>query len=212
MTSLRDQLVNTSGSILDAAHLLRTWVHDNKLKVDHVYDYLRNPGRNYAWYKTIWDSAVMPSHAVIAYFASVNALPTFSNLMSRGMHGPNICNLCGNGEDSTPHLFFSCPYSRMVLAPIKAWINLHHTSHNLQQILWLLKRHFRSDRWRHKLAKVAICATIYCLWGERNERIFKGTSNSHIAIIRKVKFLSAARMLPIHDHRDEEIRIGFMLD
>lgn len=109
--------------------------------------------------------------------------------MKRGFHGPNICFLCATSEESLSQILFAFNFSQKVLGPLKAWIKLNHVSLNLKQILWLLKRHFKGDNWRHKLAKLTINGAIYLIWGERNSRNFNGQFSTLAVLSGKLNFL-----------------------
>lgn len=173
---------------------------------------IKTKGSKFVWHSIIWDKAIIPKHVIISFLADHNTLLTFDNLMRRGFNGPNLCALCEKGEESISNLLFSYSFSKLVLAPIKAWIKLMHVSNNLKQIMWLVWRHLKLDKWRCKLAKVAIVATIYCLLMERNTRIFDGNPSPTINLIGQIKFFASTQMLSIPDHREENTRMSFLLD
>lgn len=132
---------------------------------------------------------VVPKHSIICSFATHNTLATFDNLMGRDFHGPNYCILCGENGELASHLFFACMCSGDVLLAIKACIKLMHTSYNLKQTFWLLRRHYKKDKWRNKLVCCVISATVYYKWLERNVKLFDNKFSSPYSLLRKSNLL-----------------------
>lgn len=192
--------------------MFHSWCRNGRLIISRAYDFFRTSGPSVHWYKVVSDRAVLPKHYVIASLAIQNALPTYTNLMGRGLHGPNCCVLCNDGAETTTHLFFTCPYSRCVIGSVKSWVKLMHTSCNLKAILWLLRHHFEKDYWRAQLARSAIVASIYFIWTERNARIFTDVSSDPSVIIKKIKFHTSVRLFHIPNGRSEDSRLDYLLD
>lgn len=212
LLSVRDQLVNRVGSPLNAFNMLKTWIHNDQFSSLRAYNFWRSKGEIKHWHKVIWDSAIIPKHAVISNLAVQNALPTLDNFIKRGFHGPNFYQLCGKDEETSAHLFFNCSFSKEVLYGVKAWANINHISTNFRLLLWLRRRHFKKDKWVSKIAKVAIAATVYLTWMERNARIFYGEFHAPHDLLRNIKFMVSIRMLNHQDSRSEDEKTDLLLD
>lgn len=208
---IRDSLIKATGSRDNARTTLLNWVSADNFMVCKAYSFLRGSAHRFSWHSILWDASVIPKHAIISFLAIHNALLTFDNILHRGFIGQNCCFLCLKGSEYVHHLFFSCTYSWQVLSSIKNWINLNDVSCNFKHILWVLKHMYRKDKWHSKFARVAIFATIYLLWMERNSRIFEGNFSTPEAIVRRVKFLTSARMLAIPYHLGEDIHMQILL-
>lgn len=139
-------------------------------------------------------------------------LPTYDNLMSRGFNGPNCCVLCDADFETANHFFFASSYSRTIIASIKQWVKLHHTSCNLKAIFWLLQHHFKGDRWRAHLARSAIIASIYFIWMERNARLFNNVSTAPTVTIKKIKSHISVRLLHGLDDQLDNAKFSFLLN
>lgn len=153
---------------------------------------------------------MIPKHSIISVFAIHNAFPTYDNLIFRGYYGPNFFILCRENEESIAHLFFSYKFSRTILSAIKKWVNLMHISCNYRQFLWVLRRHFRKNKWVHKFSCSAFSATIYYIWMERNYRILSQKFSTPWAIIRNIQFMTSIKMLAIPSDRQDIDRMDYI--
>jgi ribonuclease HI len=67
------------------------------------------------WAKLIWNPAIPPSKALLAWRLMYDKIPTDENLLIRGCHMPSMCSICKNHEESTFHVFFECGFA------VKTW-------------------------------------------------------------------------------------------
>lgn len=85
------------------------------------------------------------------------------------------------------HLFFSCEYSQRILGAIMLSnkLKLDHTNSWHQTIGWFLA-HARGNSFASRIRKCSIAATIYYLWIERNNRIFKAQEGGTRELIAEI--------------------------
>ncbi|XP_013617212.1 PREDICTED: uncharacterized protein LOC106323672 [Brassica oleracea var. oleracea] len=66
------------------------------------------------WHKVVWFKKRIPRHAFITWLVLRERMVTRDRLISWGMDVSPACLLCGSDDETTPHIFFECDYSRIV--------------------------------------------------------------------------------------------------
>lgn len=99
----------------------------------------------------------------------IDALSTLDNILKCGLDVGPICHLCGDGGETSYHLFLCC---REVL---KVWklspLHLHgeiHTYRSFRNLLWYTMHHFRQE-----YTELLVCIA-WEIWKGRNLRYFEG--------------------------------------
>ena len=94
--------------------------------------------------------------------------------------------LCCTGWESCNHLFFECEYTAYV------WSRLQDCSLQYRgacewrtEIEWL-SHHLKSKCFANKIKMLAPGAAVYCIWRERNCRIFQGKAVDANILVRQV--------------------------
>jgi hypothetical protein len=121
-------------------------------------------------------------------------IPTQVNLALRRVLGggeeARLCVLCGRMEESASHLFLHCEVAVKVWTMVLKWVNLNFiTPPNLVTHL---------DCWFHEVGANKVRkgllliwhATVWNIWLERNDRIFKGVNKDVDQIFDGIKSLS----------------------
>ncbi|XP_074271188.1 uncharacterized protein LOC141595114 [Silene latifolia] len=134
------------------------------------------------------------------------ALSTVDNLKTRGFHMANRCCLCQHQEETHVHLFFNCSYTNQVWSSILQWMKISRPSKNLKQELSYFD--VGGTKWRMYWFHISLAATVYQVCLGRNRHIFRGECKRLDAIINKIKFVAAIRILMIN-HR---ARLSLVLD
>jgi hypothetical protein len=75
------------------------------------------------WWKPLWKIKAPPRCKLTLWLALNNKLLTLDNWLRRGWCGPNICPLCKEDQESTTHIFISCPFAEKVTHLIKDKLN-----------------------------------------------------------------------------------------
>ena len=88
--------------------------HGNKYSAAAVWREIRPKKEKVAWHRLIWSPFVMPKHAIIAWMAILNRLPTKDRLKSWGLVMEEECPLCKHEQETRNHLFFECSYSKTI--------------------------------------------------------------------------------------------------
>ena len=119
---------------------------------------------------------------------------TGENLEKKGFAGPFRCPLCDEASKNVSHLFLKCPYAISVwMDVLKRWGDGKQLPDNIQAYFlnWdnlyegeLTKKNGVRACWM-KLPKL-IC---WCIWNERNHRIFQDNFQPAWKIVVKVNAL-----------------------
>eukprot|EP00253_Pinus_taeda_P031496 PITA_31496 len=78
-----------------------------------------------SWWVSLWKLNAPPRTRLLMWNILENKAPTGSNLKKRAFSGPSRCVLCLQAEESTQHLFLSCPTTRTIWAQVILSLNLN---------------------------------------------------------------------------------------
>ncbi|GAV74017.1 zf-RVT domain-containing protein, partial [Cephalotus follicularis] len=137
-----------------------------------AWNNIRTVSNNVAWYGIVWHPYRIPKHAFSLWLAIRGALRTRDKLVALGALS-SAAWVFHCGEPETPaHLFFQCPYSATVwkevlclcniVRPILPWVD---------EVEWMCAN-ATGNQFHQTLRKLALAASIYHLWIERNNRCF----------------------------------------
>ncbi|KAF5186432.1 Ribonuclease h domain [Thalictrum thalictroides] len=104
------------------------------------------------------------------------------------------------------HIMFDCSYSKEVWKEILNWCGIRRTPMtSVNEWMWIF-RFFKGNSLRKSVCKVALAATIYHLWTERNHRVFRDKmrppSETIRCIIRDVRLRFKGLQLRLDDNDD----------
>ncbi|XP_062104336.1 uncharacterized protein LOC133815521 [Humulus lupulus] len=97
-------------------------VHHNKLCLKSLYHKLLNKDK-VIFANVVWNSLSVPKHRFILWQATLGHLLTRDKLSLCHMDLPSLlCPVCEEDQESHAHLFFECPFSRLVVSQVKNWL------------------------------------------------------------------------------------------
>ncbi|GAU25959.1 hypothetical protein TSUD_373600 [Trifolium subterraneum] len=141
----------------------------------------------------IWHSQVPLKVSILAWRLLRDRLPTKANLISRGCLSSAVHHcVTGCGEvESAQHLFLSCSTFGSLWSLVSSWIG---SSMVTAQIL---SDHFvqftgsaGGSRARRSFMQLIWLACVWVIWTERNHILFRGSANSLIHMLDKIKTFS----------------------
>jgi hypothetical protein len=145
-------------------------------------------------WKNIWSQDALPKINIFIWSLAHGKILTGENLMKRGFHGPFICPLCQNSQDTIQHLFWDCPFSTTVWNV--AYGDLTH------QIRWpsylkpclgnwekYYQGTFRGKPIFKRLWRSLPKYICWQIWLARNKQIFQGKSSHPQSVVGKAKML-----------------------
>ncbi|XP_071687206.1 uncharacterized protein [Rutidosis leptorrhynchoides] len=167
------------------------WItSENKIKpylTGQVWEDLRSNAANVGWCDVIWFPQYTPKHAFICWLAVQQRLTTQDRLKVSYPNEVFICSLCGKHEDSHPHLFFKCEFSSQVWENTKKMLVYKGLHNDLGLIVNDFARYPARKDIRNILNKIAVAATVYYVWMERNKIQFLKLKKSVDAVSQEVK-------------------------
>ncbi|XP_074313984.1 uncharacterized protein LOC141649188 [Silene latifolia] len=193
--SLKNDLLSKTGNPAAASNLLNSWYNGGKFRVQHAYEWFRTKYPLLPWIKALTHHVVVPCHGLIASLASQERLATVDQLICRGVSIPNRCVLCKQAAESHDHLFFQCHFSAVVWSQVLSWMNMPGRSCVFRtELFWCTHRGSRRH-WKHSWYLSCLTTTVYCIWKERNKRIFTGQECSAEPLVSIIKRLSTIALL-----------------
>jgi hypothetical protein len=140
----------------------------------------------------IWHKQVPVKASVLAWRLLCNRLPTRDNLVRHHIIAPNahFCvNGCG-GEETTQHVFLSCPVFAPLHGLIRSWVGISSADPVSIQDHFVRFTYSAggSRAWRSFLQLLWLCS-IWVVLHERNNRIFKAKEWQSFKCLRKLKFI-----------------------
>ncbi|XP_020271065.1 uncharacterized protein LOC109846253 [Asparagus officinalis] len=161
---------------------------NSKIKLSDLYHALSSAENKVPWCSTIWGGVNYPKHSVISWLAVQDRLLTQDKLIRRGLIQTNQCFLCSGAEaESRNHLFFNCKFSKEVWNNIMGWLCFKWRSCDWNQVLnWYCFR-LRGGRFKHNIKRLALTASIYSIWMERNGRLFNQKSRTVDQLVKLIK-------------------------
>lgn len=147
---------------------------------------LEDRGPYVSWYKVVWNKAFIPKHALCIWMACHKRLPTQDRISQWKHDPPDLkCVFCDGVIESHNHLFFGCRYSLKIWKSVKKDWNLLACPDAWDDILSL----WNTGAWRawSTLQRVAISATVYHVWMERNRQFFTASRHSVSQVVESIR-------------------------
>ncbi|GKB54424.1 reverse transcriptase domain, reverse transcriptase zinc-binding domain protein [Tanacetum coccineum] len=151
------------------------------------------------WYHVIWFPHCNPRHAIYMWLVIKEKLKTQDRLRQWDV-GPSIdlnllrCPLFDMVPDSHSHLFFECSSTSQVWLQVRAFTGMSSVPPRLVDVLAFLIPS-KGSSVSNVIYQIVLAATTYCLWNERNSRLFKKKSNAdqivqHITSLVRMKLVT----------------------
>ncbi|XP_019239422.1 PREDICTED: uncharacterized protein LOC109219416, partial [Nicotiana attenuata] len=114
--------------------------------------------------------------------AAHGKLYTRDRLQSWGMQVDQECVLCKQANESIQHLFFECTYAKALWSTVLAWQGIKRPVNGWNEELRWAEMQTKRKTAAAELYKMAIAATVYHVWQERNARTFQAKAKGWEAI------------------------------
>jgi len=136
--------------------------------------------------KVVWFPSHSPKMAICLLRALHGKLLTRDFLQSIGVSDTVSCVLCGTGQESIQHLFFTCPYSAYLWTLCRLKLGLTGTIGTLEEEALLILTTFKNKTKTGILAKLTLSAIVWHIWKERNQRVFHLPEHHKIVVFRRL--------------------------
>ncbi|XP_075109188.1 uncharacterized protein LOC142180979 [Nicotiana tabacum] len=139
-----------------------------------MYGKLRGDFDRVPWRKLVHNNIGVPKWNFIVFLAAHRRLMTKDRLRGLGYVEDVTCSLCNSEKETVDHLFFKCTYSSRVWTTM-----LQRQGIQRQPMMWANElewagKYYKGRSTTTELYKLVLAGTLYYIWQERNDRIFKG--------------------------------------
>lgn len=145
------------------------------------------------WYRFIWNRLTIPKHRFTLWLALLDRLKTRAMLFRIGIADSNTCAICGNGFETSTHLFFECKFSKEFLQLVMQWLGFHQTRDNMFQMLQWVGRHCKKG-FRCRVVIAALAGLVYQVWRPRNTVGWDLHGPSKQSVVQNVQFNTKHRI------------------
>ncbi|KAL7229755.1 hypothetical protein ACSBR2_008294 [Camellia fascicularis] len=161
----------------------------------------------------IWNKVVVSKHiCLLGTFGKPSnlRLNTLDRQVIFGLRDTSRCVLCEDDEETHYHLFFECSYSFRVWSSVTIKCNVNWPSLSWNHLVNWLATHLTGSSLAVTTCKLVFTCSIYCIWQERNCRIFQGTKSNEGAIINRIKELVRYKVLSISTFKADASNSWFL--
>ncbi|XP_022019070.1 uncharacterized protein LOC110919101 [Helianthus annuus] len=174
--------------------------HDQHFSSLEVWHTLRTRDTPVKWASMVWFSQCIPRHSFHLWLVIKNKLKTQDRLAvwevgSETNRRLMCCPLCKHGTDSRDHLFFVCGFASQVWSNIRMLVDLENVNDSWTSIAVWMERYSDSKRFKHIVCKLAISASSYYIWQERNNRLFTSKECTAEQVTEKIKNIVRLRLM-----------------
>ncbi|XP_074289264.1 uncharacterized protein LOC141614416 [Silene latifolia] len=184
--------IATVGKLVNWLHTKadRLWV----LWIDHVYlkgadwqTYQPPPDSNWNWrnickVKEVLNSGFVGGHCQLD--ARGYSIQTRDKMFQLQISDSSSCVNCAQAVETHEHLFGSCVYSLQIIAGIEHWLGMSLAGSNLN-----------CTQMQKKVVRLALMATWYFIWKQRNECRLSLTLDAPKRVIMEVQSIVKAQIL-----------------
>ena len=170
---------------------------NGKFSTASAMDHLRIHNPIVCWAKLVWFKNNIPRASFILWLAVHGKLATLDRV---SVYSPQInllCPLCGLIPESISHIFFACSFSLHIWKNVLLSCGVHWMNPP-----WPLFIDWASSRWGGKsfssiIKKLGLSVTVYLIWIERNNRIFRGVKCAPSVVLKNILSMIRCRLLSI---------------
>ncbi|KAF5755712.1 putative reverse transcriptase zinc-binding domain-containing protein [Helianthus annuus] len=121
--------------------------------------------------------------------AAQGKIPTATQLRRRGIQVPSaMCKLCDRSEETPDHLLVSCEYASLVWEQIRRWVKMADEAkpETIKDVLNSVEE-YKGPKIKRKAIHAVFTLTLWCIWKNRNNNIFKQKSDEIHKLIGDIK-------------------------
>lgn len=172
------------------------WNNSPKFTIKAVWEAIRARGTASALHHSFWFKDHIPRHAFIHWLACYGRLQTTDRLVSWGIPTTRSCMLCKELEESHDHLFFRCNFADEVWMIVRAKTFTEWPHHSIWHLTnWTAKYANRKGNIEDTIRRLALSATTYAIWHERNSRTFDQKARPSYEVARSIVNTIRERLL-----------------
>ena len=153
-----------------------------KFSVKSYYTSLKVENNPLFLAKEVWGSCAPLRTRFFAWEAIWGKISTVDMLMRRGWSMVNRCNLCKENEESADHILIHCGKTRELWTVVLSSFGVVWVFPNSVRNLLLEWKIKGLEKKRGVVWKMAPICLFWCIWGERNRRVFQEEEKSDTSL------------------------------
>lgn len=147
-----------------------------------AYRMLFEGSTRFAGARPIWKAWAPLKVKFFVWLAVRRRIWTADRRQRHGLQNAADCNLCDQEVESPEHLFINCSYSKQVWHILLSVLCLHMPTLPTAEILeWWLQLRRGHNNLKQRGVDSLVQLVIWCLWKERNSRIFDNAPGRSIS-------------------------------
>ncbi|XP_073304608.1 uncharacterized protein [Primulina huaijiensis] len=154
--------------------------------IGRAYKFFAHSVGRWPWKPLIVKSFVIPKHMFALWLFAHNKFLTRDRL---GFVTDKSCALCNADVESFAHLYFRCNVSSRIWAGVREWLLMKKIMGASTAVLRAFRGTYRGNSTLNKIRCVALVATVYYVWNDRNRTIFESEKPEVEGIIKRIKIL-----------------------
>ncbi|CAI9261358.1 unnamed protein product [Lactuca saligna] len=141
--------------------------------IQQVWRDLNFCGQKVPWAHLVWFKQCIPRLSFILWLAIQERLMTQDRMRFWDKNKNLKCVFCNLQPDSHNHLFFECSYSSLVWNMVKDKVGIISNSQGWETLIKEFQVLLKGKSIQDFISKIALAATVYFIWRERNCRLFR---------------------------------------
>ncbi|GAV92715.1 zf-RVT domain-containing protein, partial [Cephalotus follicularis] len=129
---------------------------------------IRDSAPTVYWSKLVWHPACIAKHAFCLWLAILGALNTLDKLFLRGILPSARCLFNCGEDESVNHLFFACSFTQYIWTEVLIKCNIFRSILPWPEEIQWMSYHTKGNKSPQLIRKLALGATVYNIWMERN--------------------------------------------
>ncbi|XP_016491274.1 uncharacterized protein LOC107810954 [Nicotiana tabacum] len=158
----------------------------DSFSIKKLYCKIRGDCPKVEWRRLICSNHGAPRWTFILYLAIYKRLLTKDRVAQLISVDSLVCPLCNDRNESADHVFFSCHYSFAIWDKLLQWQGINRVSGEWKnEVDWAVKNS-KGRSTGAIIYRMTLACGVYCIWHERNLRLFQQRSRPASALIRQV--------------------------
>ncbi|XP_070006069.1 uncharacterized protein LOC142162817 [Nicotiana tabacum] len=181
-----NKILKAKETFVDAGLSYEYIMNMQSCSIKNIYHSLRGRFEKVSWRRLVCHNTGCPRWTFILTVAAHGKLYTKDRLQKRGLQVDQKCVLCNQANETIQHFFFECTYTKTLWSALLTWQGIRRPVAGWDEELRWAEKKTKRNTAAAKLYKMAVAATVYHVWKERNTRIFQAKVTSWKAMSKKI--------------------------
>ncbi|KAM2128052.1 hypothetical protein ACFX1R_007895 [Malus domestica] len=150
------------------------------------------------WDHLVWHNASIPRASFVLWLAIKNKLTTLDRIGQFSSRANLNCVLCDSDLESHSHLFFDCPFTEGLWQHVLMRCGVPWLHPPWPSFVDSVATHWRGKSLPVVVKKLSLAVTVYCIWCERNNRMFNNCRKTSAALLQSITNMIWCRLCTLH--------------